>query len=110
MPESVQSVVVLLTTEYSNRLILVGFAGGDVVDGAVTDEGAMVVGSGVEVTNVHCIETGDDLVLDEDYALFHTATPTDFVERFVPVLRMAIQRVGWPQVRASLRELPSASE
>lgn len=97
------SVVVLLTERYHNRLLVVALKGGDSNDVMMTDGGAMVVEPGVAVTGLHCIETGEDLRLDEEYAVFHTGQPQDFVTRFVPVLRTAVAQLGWPQVRTSLR-------
>jgi hypothetical protein len=81
----------------------VNLAGGDSEDVLMTSEGAMIVQPGVTVIGLQCIETGQDLVLDDDYALFHTGKPGDFVEQFVPVLRMAIEQVGWTRVRDSLK-------
>lgn len=104
MLEGAHTVVVLLTTRYHNKLLVLGLAGGTSDDVVVAEGGAMVVRPGVAVTNVHCIESGENLTLDEDYALFHTGDPDAFVARFVPVLRTAIQSVGWPTVRDSLKE------
>ena len=104
MLEAAHSVVVLLTAKYHNRMLVLGLAGGGSDDVMISTGGAMVVKPGVAVTNVHCIETGDDLKLDEDYAVFHTGEPDGFVERFVPVLRTAVQQLGWPTVRDSLKE------
>lgn len=104
MLEAAHTVVVLLTTKYHNRLLVLGLAGGDSEDVLVSSEGTMVVKPGVSVTGIHCIEANQDLALDTDYALFHTGEPDAFVERFVPVLRQAIQQIGWATVRDSLKE------
>ena len=103
MLEAAHSVVVLLTSRYSHRLVLMNLVGGDSEDVLMTPEGAMIVQPGVAVAGLHCIETGENLILDRDYALFHTGKPAEFVEQFVPVLRMAIEQVGWIQVRDSLK-------
>jgi len=104
MLDAAYSVVVLLTPKYHNMALVVGLAGGDAHDVDVSTGGAILVRPGVSVTDVHCIETGEDLVLDRDYALFHTGEPDDFVVRFVPVLRTAIRELGWPVVRDSLKD------
>ena len=104
MLETAHSVVVLLTHRYDNRPIVVSLAGGEAEHVLMTAQGAMVVQPGVAVVGLHCIETGSDLVLDRDYALFHTGEPRDFVDRFVPALHAAIAEVGWPRVRDSLRD------
>ena len=104
MLDKAHSVVVLLTREYSRRLLVMGLAGGDIEDAVLTAEGAMVVRPGVSVTNLHCIETGEDLTLDRDYAVFHTGKPARFVAQFVPALRTAVEMVGWAKVKSSLEE------
>ena len=104
MLDAVPSVVVLLTAGYHNRLLAVGLHGGDSGDVVMSAEGAMVVEPGVTVTGLHCIETGQDLVLDEEYAVFHTGKPDEFVSQFVPALRHAVSQLGWPKVRDSLRD------
>jgi len=104
MLENVHSVVVLLTDRYSHRLLVLELGGGDASDVLVTQGGAMIVDPGVAVTGLHCIESGEDLTLDEEYAVFHTGKPTEFVETFVPVLRAAIAQLGWPKVRDSLND------
>ncbi len=104
MLEHAHSIVVLLTARYSNKLLVLGLSGGDVEDAVLSAEGALVVRPGVAVTGAHCIETGEDLVLDEDYVVFHTDRPATFVAEFVPALRTAVEMVGWPKVRATLRQ------
>lgn len=104
MLETVPSVVVLLNTRFHSRLLVLGLAGGHSEDAVITDGGAIVVEPGVAVTSLHCIETGEDLELDEDYAVFHTGEPEGFVERFVPVLHVAVAQLGWPHVRAALQD------
>jgi hypothetical protein len=110
MLEEAHAVVVLLTGRYSNRLLVMGLAGGDAEDAVVSPQGAMLVKPGVGVTGLHCIETGEDLKLDEDYAVFHTGNPSDFVERFVPALRTAITELGWPSVRSALTDYLASQE
>lgn len=102
MLETVHSVVVLLTAEYSNRLLVVAFRGGASDPAVVERGGAIVVPPGAAVTGLHCVETGADLELDSDYAVFHTDKPEEFVDRFVPQLRLALERVGWGPVKRSL--------
>jgi hypothetical protein len=104
MLETVPSVVVLLTTRFHNRLLAMSLAGGASDDVVVTPDGAMVVEPGVSVLGLHCIETGEDLVLDRDFAVFHTGKPTQFVDEFVPALRTAVAQLGWPRVRDSLKD------
>ena len=104
MLETAHSVVVLLTPRFHNRLVVVSLVHGDFADVLMTAQGSMVVRPGVGVVGLHCIETGEDLRLDRDYAVFHTGKPQDFVDRFVPALRIAIAEVGWPRVRDSLRD------
>ena len=72
MLEQAHSVVVLLTSDYSHHLLVMGLAGGDMDDDVLSAQGATVVRPGVAVTSLHCIETGDDLEVDENYAVFHT--------------------------------------
>jgi len=108
MLEQAHAVVVLLTARYSNRLLVMGLTGGDSEDAVVSPEGAMVVKPGIHVTGLHCIETGENLSLDRDYAVFHTGKPRDFVAVFVPALRDAIERLGWPSVRTSLTDYLSS--
>jgi hypothetical protein len=109
MLESAHAVVVLLTPRFHKRLLVLGLEGGDSSDVVVTPDGAMIVDPGVRVTGLHCIESGMDLTLDEDYAVFHTGKPAEFVERFVPVLRAAIEKLGWARVRDSLNEFLKSS-
>lgn len=104
MLEAAHTVVVLLKAKYHDRLLVLGLGGGDSEDMVLSSDGVMVVRPGVSVTGVHCIELGDDLKLDEDYALFHTGDPDAFVTRFIPVLRSAVQTLGWIKVRDSLKE------
>lgn len=104
MLETVHSVVVLLTTRYTHRLLVMSLAGGHADDVVVSPAGSMVVSPGVAVRALHCIETGEDLTLDEDYAVFHTGDPQGFTERFVPALRAAVAQIGWPTVKASLQK------
>lgn len=103
MLNTVPSVVVLLTPRHHNRLLVVALQGGKASDVMMTDGGALVVDAGVTVTGLHCIETGEDLKLDEDYAVFHTGKAEEFVEQFVPALRQAVSQLGWPRVRESLK-------
>lgn len=110
MLEAVPSVVVLLTPRFHNRLLVMGLAGGTASDVVVAEDGAMVVEPGVTVTGLHCIETGTDLELDLDYAVFHTGKPDDFVERFVPALRTAVAKMGWPKVKESLKDYLSGRQ
>ena len=104
MLEAAHTVVVLLTRKYDNHLLVLGLGGSDSDDVVRSSNGIMVVKPGANVTGVHCIELGEDLKLDEDYALFHTGDPDAFVARFIPLLRPAIERLGWIQVRDSLKE------
>jgi len=99
------SVVVLLTTKYHNRLLVAGLDGPEPQEVLVTCDGAFVVASCADITRVHCIETNEDLLLDGEYAIFRTAEPDEFVARFVPMLREAVARLGWPHVQESLRDL-----
>ena len=110
MLEQAHSIVVLLTSDFSHRVLVVALAGGDIEDAVLSAEGAIVVRPGVSATNVHCIETGEDLTLDEDYAVFHTGKPTAFVAQFVPALRTAVQVVGWPKVKESLQDYLSTAD
>lgn len=103
MLNSVPSVVVLLTTHYHNRLLVVGLKGGHAEDVVMADGGVLIVEAGAAVTGLHCVETGENLTLDEDYAVFHTGKPEDFVQQFVPALRQAVSQLGWPKVRDSLK-------
>ena len=110
MLERAHSVVVLLTSKYSYHLLVMGLTGGDMDDVVLSAQGAMVVRPGVAVTSLHCIETGDDLEVDEDYAVFHTGKPATFVAQFVPALRTAVAMVGWPKVKDSLQDYLSAAD
>lgn len=104
MLEFSHSVVVLLTRRYSRKLLVIGLAGGDVTEAVLSAEGAMVIRPGVSVTQLHCIETGEDLTLDHDYVVFSTARPANFVAQFVPALRTAVEIVGWHKVKDSLQD------
>ncbi len=110
MLEKAHSVVVLLTSKYSHHLLVMGLAGGDMEDAVLSAQGAIVVRPGVAVTNVHCIETGEDLAIDSDYAVFHTGKPATFVAQFVPALRTAVSMVGWEKVKESLQDYLSTSD
>jgi hypothetical protein len=110
MLEQAHSVIVLLTPRFSNMLLVLGLAGGDIEDAVLSSEGAMVIKPGVAVTKVHCIETGEDLTLDSDYAVFHTGKPATFVAEFVPALRTAIGMLGWPSVREKLEDFLASKD
>lgn len=110
MLEQAHSVGALLTSDYSHHLLVMELAGGDMDDDVLSAQGAIVVRPGVAVTSLRCIETGDDLEVDEDYAVFHTGKPATFVAQFVPALRTAVSMVGWAKVKESLQDYLSTAD